>query len=953
MKKLKLFILASLMIGAVGVGVGCSQGETLAQPTDVVYDIEHELTWAAVDGAKSYLVEIVSVATGETQNIPVKRTSPKVDLGFLAQGDYEIRVKALGRDGEKEGKWSETVYFNKGYETGCVYTLINNDKEYALSKYGESSGTIYIENEYRGKPVTEISSRAFKGYSEIEYVHVGDNVKRIGDNAFYNCKNLKGIYFGEESTLNYIGVSAFQQCALLEEIAIPEGVSVLYDSAFAYCGSLKNVTLHDKLTAIDALVFSDCFSLTNVVIPDSVTFLGSSAFSGCKNLQSVTIGENVSVINSSAFYKCGALTEIKFHEAGNLKTIGNGAFSECTALTALEIPEGVEDVQANAFYMTVDVLIDAEGAQTLQVNSKLANVEIPSTVTHVGAQAFFGTKMYMDAYLAEETLIYADDWVIDASMDARTSLVELTEEDFKEDTFGIADSALSSFAALEGVSLPESVKYIGNSAFRSNKKLREFEAPEESVVSIGQYAFMYCEILSYVVFGDGVETIGEYAFAGCTRLDNTEDNVIIPDTVKEVGNRVFVGTKLEGVKDEDGVIYAGNWVIGCAKEATAVTLREDCVGIATYAFANTGVSTITIPNKNKLSYIMRGAFFHCTRLDMVNLSRTYVEEIGDYAFYACESMSTISLPDTLVKIGRSAFSQCARLSSVDLSMEDLEIIGEAAFFGCTNLDEVTFAKKPALKEIGAKAFYKCESLTEVTIPGTVKLLGDYAFAGCALLKKASIGNQVATIGNYAFANCVALGNVTIAAGVNEIGDYAFYGCKELTRVSIREATLEGEGLKSIGAHAFSGAVKLSMIKLPSTLETIGEQAFRSCASLTCVVIPASVKTMAEHAFYGCSGASFYVEEGVVTDGWNIRWNSSYQPTAWGCVLAEDGSIVSITIGENSLSNTWSLDEFYAPEKTGFSFAGWATAADGEVAYQAKEIVNAPVGTTLYAIWSAN
>ena len=947
MKKLKLFILASLMIGAVGVGAGCSQGETLAQPTEVEYDIDYNLTWGVVDDAKSYLVEIVSVATGETQNIPAKRTSPKVNLSFLAQGDYEIRVKALGRDGATEGEWSETVYFSKGYETGCVYTLINDDKEYALSKYGESSGTIYIENEYRGKPVTEISSRAFKGYSEIEYVHVGDNVKRIGDNAFYNCKNLKGVYFSEKSTLEYIGGSAFKQCALLEEVSIPEGVSVLYDSTFAYCGALKEIALHDQLTAIDALVFSDCSSLTNVVIPDSVTFLGGSAFSGCKALQSVTIGEGVSDINASAFYKCEALTEIKFPQEGNLKSIGNGAFGECVALTAVEIPEGVESIEANAFYMTVNVLED----QTLQVNSKLASVEIPTTVSHVGANAFFGSKLYMDVYLAEDTLIYADDWLIDASVEARTNLVELVEEDFKEGVCGIADSALSSFAALESVTLPESVKYIGNSAFRSNAKLREFEAPENSVVSIGQYAFMYCEILSYVVFGDGVESIGDYAFAGCTRLANTEDNVIIPDTVTTVGNRVFASTKLEGVADEFGVIYAGNWIIGCKKDATAVTISEDCVGIATYAFAKTSVSTITIPKKSKLSYIMRGAFYKCQRLDMVNLSNTYVEEIGDYAFYGCDAMSTITLPDTLVKIGRSAFSQCARLSEIDLSIDSLEIIGEAAFFECTNLKEVAFAKKPVLKEIGAKAFYKCESLKEITIPGTVKSLGDYAFANCKALTKATVGNQVETIGKYAFANCEALGNVTIAAGVKNIGDYAFFGCKELSRVNIRTADLEGKGLESIGAHAFSGAVKLSTLTLPSTLKSIGEQAFRGCASLTYVVIPASVETMAEHAFYGCTDATFYVEDGVDTEDWNKRWNSSCQPTAWGCVLAEDRSIVSITIGENSLSNTWSLDEFHAPGKTGATFEGWAIVADGEVVYKANEIAKAPVGATLYAVWT--
>ena len=74
MKKLKLFILASLMIGAIGVGVGCSGPSDLAQPTEVEYNLDNDLTWTPVEDAKSYQVEILNVATGEVQNLTAKRT---------------------------------------------------------------------------------------------------------------------------------------------------------------------------------------------------------------------------------------------------------------------------------------------------------------------------------------------------------------------------------------------------------------------------------------------------------------------------------------------------------------------------------------------------------------------------------------------------------------------------------------------------------------------------------------------------------------------------------------------------------------------------------------------------------------------------------------------------------------------------------------------------------------
>ena len=958
MKKLKLFILASLMIGALGVGTGCSGKSDLAKPTEVVYDIDNDLTWEPVKDAKKYEIEALNVATGKVKTFTATRTSPKVNLGSLAQGDYEIRVRALGREGETAGEWSDVIHFKKAYETGCIYTLINDDTEYAIADYGDATGTIYIENEYRGKPVTEISSRAFKGCAEIEYVHIGNNVKRISDNAFYNCKNLKGVYFEEESKLEYLGVGSFEQCILLESFVVPEGVTVIYDSAFEYCRALKEITLHDNLTAIDAYAFSSCSALTSVTIPDSVTFLGSAAYSACTALETVTLGEGLTQVTASAFSKCKALKTITFPTEGNLTSIGASAFSECTALTSVVIPEGVTDIGSNAFSMTVEQVTGSDDEITLKVNSKLANVDLPSTITHMGASAFFGTEVYMDAYMAGESLIYVDNWLVDATVSAKATVTRLStaakEEEFadkeldeavlfRDDIVGIGDSALSNFAVLEEVYLPKNLKYIGNSAFRKNVSMDTIMAEPYSVVNIGDYAFMECSILKNVVFGDGLKTIGDYVFAGCTRLENSDDNVIVPDTVESIGNMVFYATALIQKADEYGVVYADNWIVACNKNTSKVTISEDCVGIATYAFAKTRLSTLTIPNRNKLAYIMRGAFYQCEGLDMVNLTRTSVQEIGDYAFYECTSLSTINLPVNLVKIGRSAFSKCEQLDTISLSGNKLESIGDAAFYECVNLVDVEFGK--ALKSIGRGAFYKCNALEEIVIPGTVKTLGDYAFAQCKALEKVTIGAQVANVGNYAFANCENLKRVSLGAGVKTIGNYAFYGCGNLLNFSMNE------GLEEIGAHAFSGANKLMELTLPSTLKKIGKQAFRGCASLEAIILPASVETIEEHAFYACFMMTIYVENGVVTDGWSKQWNSSYRPIVWGCTLAEDGHYVtSVTVGEDTLSNTWVQDGFTAPYRKGYTFAGWAIGHGGMAAYDAQGIVDAEVGTTLYAIW---
>jgi len=680
MKKLKLFILASLMIGAVAVASGCNQNDVLDAPTNIEYNVENELTWAQVEGAKSYLVEIVNVATGETHSVAAKKTSPKVSLSFLAQGDYDIRVKALARDEDENGEWSETVHFERGYETGCVYTLVNDGKEYQITKFGTAASTIYIEDVYRGKPVTGIASRAFKGYPEIEYVYVGNNVEKIGDNAFYNCKNLKGVYFEKESSLRSIGVGAFQSCGLLEEINIPQGVTALNDSVFAYCRSLKEIVLHDNILTLGSYAFSDCSALTSVTIPDSVTTLGASVFTGCSGLQTVTIGANVATISNSAFYKCSALTAVTFSNEGNLKKIDSNAFRDCNALTSIVIPEGVEDIASYAFTSQIEVAVTPEGQENINVVSVLENVELPASVTHIGINAFFGTKLYMEQYLGGKD-VYVGDWLVMLSLSSQAEALVLEQEYFKDTICGIADSAVSNCAVLEEVYLPQSVKYIGNSAFRGNKKLYIFEAMENSVESIGDYAFMECKILSSVVFGNGVKTIGEGAFMLCERLDNAEDNVIVPDSVTMIEKYAFKGTKLEASPDEFGLIYADNWIIGYQGNITSAEISKDAVGIAEYAFANSeSLQSVLVPNNSKLKKICRGAFYNCARLDMPDFSGSRVQEIEEYAFYKCESLSKIKLPIGLVTIGKGAFGYCEQLTEIDLSGNYLQEIGERAFY---------------------------------------------------------------------------------------------------------------------------------------------------------------------------------------------------------------------------------------------------------------------------------
>ncbi|MDD8044618.1 MAG: leucine-rich repeat domain-containing protein, partial [Verrucomicrobiota bacterium] len=107
-------------------------------------------------------------------------------------------------------------------------------------------------------------------------------------------------------------------------------------------------------------------------------------------------------------------------------------------------------------------------------------------------------------------------------------------------------------------------------------------------------------------------------------------------------------------------------------------------------------------------------------------------------------------------------------------------IGDYAFYGCTSLTSVTIGD--SVTSIGYGAFYGCTSLTSVTIGDSVTSIPDWAFSWCFGLTSVMIGDSVTSIGDHAFTLCPGLSSVTIPDSVISIGDEAFSWCSGLIDV---------------------------------------------------------------------------------------------------------------------------------------------------------------------------
>ena len=114
---------------------------------------------------------------------------------------------------------------------------------------------------------------------------------------------------GEDYTVTSVASGSFMECAL-EEVTIPDSVTVINGYAFSLCTALTKLTIGSGVTIIGSNAFSNCTALEEVTIPDSVTEIGGSAFPGCTALKKLTIGSGVTKIGGSAFAMCTTLEEI-------------------------------------------------------------------------------------------------------------------------------------------------------------------------------------------------------------------------------------------------------------------------------------------------------------------------------------------------------------------------------------------------------------------------------------------------------------------------------------------------------------------------------------------------------------------------------------------------------------------------------------------------------------------
>ena len=362
------------------------------------------------------------------------------------------------------------VLFNKNKSRLITYPAGKTDSKYVMPN-----------------SVISIDDDAFDSCINLKSVTIPNSVTSIDSGAFSNCISLTSIEVSGNNK-NYSSTDGVlfnkDKSELItypagktdSEYAIPNSVTSIGNYAFACSTNLTSVSIPNSVTSIGYDTFEDCTSLTSVTIPDSVTSIGWDTFENCTSLASVTIPNSVTSIDEHAFYNTAYYNDESNWDNGVLyisdclidtnynfdsttdyvikdgtRIIADSAFSNCDNLISVTIPDSVTSIGDSAF----------------ENCTNLASITIGNGVTSIGRSAFYNTAYYNDESNWNNGVLYISDCLIGINGDFDST----TDYIIKDGTRFIADSVFSNCDNLISVTIPNSVKSLGDNAFGSVKKV--------------------------------------------------------------------------------------------------------------------------------------------------------------------------------------------------------------------------------------------------------------------------------------------------------------------------------------------------------------------------------------------------------------------------------------------------------------------------------------------------
>ena len=542
----------------------------------------------------------------------------------------------------------------------------------------DDNGVLYTEGkvELRSVPSNIATKTGSNTYT------VNQSVTSIAKGAFFSNPGLKKVILPPNLQEVEEGWPSIASTSQLEEFAMTPSSTAKYE--------VKDGVLFTK-GPNKLVLYPHAKNVAEYTVPAGVTEMASYGIAGNGNMTSIDLNE-VTKVDVSALVDIGKLTRIKLPKDLKKDGLRQGAFERCNALEAYEVAEGNTDFSA------VGGVLFSANKETLYFYPLAKPDEtytIPSTVKEIAVKAFQGARKL-------------------TSLVIPTSVEKIQEQAFRQ------NYKLASVKFCE----PSKITNLSAYAFWQCPSLTEVTLPS-SITEIGK-VFLQCENLETVnVPADAkLKTIKEDAFATNKKLKNF--NFQGNCNLEAIEANAFANAEsLESFKFPKTVTKIGrNAFTGCTSMATATFADDaDIQIIGAGAFADCGLTSISIPKKVKT--IEREAFRNCKALNKIDVTE-FTTQISPEAFKYCNNLTDINvskrntvyssvdgyllskdkkellifppgkansnftlLPPSIEKIGKFAFYDCQALTNVTIPNK-VTTIGERAFSLCKNLNTITF-----------------------------------------------------------------------------------------------------------------------------------------------------------------------------------------------------------------------------------------------------------------------
>ena len=699
--------------------------------------------------------------------------------------------------------------------------------------YGVFAGCSNLKSVGLSNSTTLIESHAFESCHNMTIITIPNTVTNIMEYAFLDCSGLSHIAFDGDAPK--VEANVFKNCPKLKIICYAEGTSGWTNP----WNSIKTVCLNQE----DILMVKQ--PLNQIVLPGFKVSFEAMVFSfSALSYQWYKDGAAIEGANDAAF----VIESAQVADGGSYTVrISNGYASVSRQATLRVITERTGDPDSDFQYTLDGRVATITGYLGTNTSVAIPNIVEGCLVNHIGENAFryctsltsitipdgvtsFGYAAFAECpNLTSITLPDSLTSIGDSAFSECTSLTSITIPD--NSVTLIEEWAFNDCTSLTSITIPDSVTDIGYGAFRNCTGLTK-ALMGNGLTHIWDYAFQACSSLSHIVFRGNAPSVEGFIFEGTDKLKNIyyqegssgwtnpweyketiglkqEDLVIINDPVNqivmpdfktsfEIAVVSYSDLSYQWYKDEVAIEGANDaaFVIESAQVADggSYTVRVS----NGYASADRQATLRVITERtgdpdSDFQYTLNGRVATITGYLGTNtnvaipniVEGCLVNYIGDNAFNGRDSLTKITIPDSIISIGASAFSGCKALTRIIIP-DSVTSIGAAAFYECSELTSAVIGN--SVLGIGESTFNGCKSMTSVTIGNSVTSIGEYAFNYCTNLTYVVIPDSVTSIGYNAFQYCTNLALVVFKGDAPVVESYIFYYCTALKYICYIEGT---------------------------------------------------------------------------------------------------------------------------------------------------------------------